>query len=392
MSTKEFKLVLGKFYVFSFLTGCCFFSAVLVPFFTQWGQVSQAVVQGLQSWFTFWVFLLEIPTGVVADRFGRKNSIALGCLISAGAAIVYGSYPNLGAFALGEVLFALGVALISGANRALIYDALLAVGEEDKAGVIFGRSRSIHLAGIIVGAPVGSFIAQHLGLNAPMLLTSAPLFLAFLVAFSISEPKRQTKEKETSFQLAKAGFACFWGKRCLRQMAFNAVAVATAGYFVIWLYQPLMDQLGIPIGFFGWGHIFLVAGQIAIAANFDRLSKFFGSTGNFLCFSALITTAAFLLAAVWPSYVSLLLFLGLAGGFGLTRMELMLAQMNQLIPSKNRATVLSAISMFRTLTLALFNPIVGLTVDSSLRLSFLLVGLLPLMIFFFPIDGEVLDN
>jgi len=55
----------------------------------------------LQAIFTLSVFFLEIPTGVVADKFGRKISLSLAGLISAGGFLIYASYPNFWIFALG---------------------------------------------------------------------------------------------------------------------------------------------------------------------------------------------------------------------------------------------------------------------------------------------------
>src|SRR3989339_1470629 len=111
-----------KNYAYAFFKDFAFFTAVLVPFFTQWGGISLVQVQLLQSWFSLWVFIFEIPTGAVADKIGRKHSIALGSLVVSLAVLVYGSIPRYEIFLLAELLFAVGYALVSGADEALIYD------------------------------------------------------------------------------------------------------------------------------------------------------------------------------------------------------------------------------------------------------------------------------
>ena len=58
---------ISRYYAFVFFKDLAFFSAVLVPFFTDWGGINLTQVQILQSWFMFWMFILEIPTGAVAD-------------------------------------------------------------------------------------------------------------------------------------------------------------------------------------------------------------------------------------------------------------------------------------------------------------------------------------
>jgi MFS family permease len=63
-------------------------------------QFSQVLF--LNSWYMFCVFVLEIPTGTVADFFGRKISIFLGSVVYILAVIVYVSYPNFYVFLAGE--------------------------------------------------------------------------------------------------------------------------------------------------------------------------------------------------------------------------------------------------------------------------------------------------
>ena len=57
------------------------FESVLVLFFTEWGGITLQQALILQSWFMGWMFLLEIPTGTVADYFGRKISLVLSQVI-----------------------------------------------------------------------------------------------------------------------------------------------------------------------------------------------------------------------------------------------------------------------------------------------------------------------
>lgn len=83
---------------------------------------------------------MEIPTGVIADRFGRKTSIILGSIVLSIAALIYGSIPNFYNFLLGEFLFAIGVALISGADKAILYDSLKENNQEHLSVKIFSKA------------------------------------------------------------------------------------------------------------------------------------------------------------------------------------------------------------------------------------------------------------
>lgn len=383
---------LWQFYLFNFLKDFFFISAVLIPFFTEWAHLSFTQITILQSWFVLWIFLLEVPTGAVADYIGRKYSLALAGFVIAIAALIYGSIPKFEIFLIGEFFFAMGNALISGADKALLYDTLKEEGREKESTSVFGRAHSFNLLGIFISAIIGSFIASKFALNAPMLFSSFSFVLTGIVALSIKEPKVYENETESKryLNIIKTGFSFFYHHRTLRILALDAIIVASAAYFVIWLYQPLLRTLGIPLFFFGFAHALLVGAEIVIANNFVQFEKKFGSARTFLRFSAIMTTLSFFLVALFPNLITVIIFIICAGGFGLTRLELMSAYMNKFIPSEQRATVLSSISMFRRLALVFLNPLVGLITDYSLGLSLFLIGLLPLSVFLFsPIEKEM---
>lgn len=130
------------YYGFSFFKDLFFVSGVLIPFFTQWGGISMFQVQFLQSWFMFWNFILEVPTGVVADYFGRKKSVILGLIFYGIGVLIYGFIPSFYMFLVCEFILALGVALMSGADKALFFDSLKDIGEEKECKKLFGKAYS----------------------------------------------------------------------------------------------------------------------------------------------------------------------------------------------------------------------------------------------------------
>lgn len=377
---------INKYYVFSFLKDFGFFSAVLIPFYTDWGGISLFQVQLLQSWFMFWLFVMEIPTGIIADKFGRKHSMAMGAAVVAVAAVVYSLVPNIWVFLLAELLFATAMALISGADSALLYDSLKETGQESKSKQIFGRAHSIRLFGMLIAAPIGGLIASQLGLQAPMMLSALPFFGAAAIAWSIKEPavRPQQSQQPHYSSLLKAGFHHMRSNRNFQTLLLNATLVSVSAYFVVWLYQPLLQTLHIPLIMFGWVHTFLIATEMIVSSNFVRLEKVTGSSQRYLAFTAIATSVGFAVVALAPSLITLVIFLVLAGGFGLTRVEYIIALLNAEIPSAQRATVLSFFSMIRRSTIVVANPLIGLVATKSLSLAFLLLALLPLATLLLP--------
>ena len=68
----DVKSNIWKMYLLNFLRNLTFFGAVAVPFYLDWAKIDYTKIFILEDTFMFWIFVLEIPTGVVADKFGRK--------------------------------------------------------------------------------------------------------------------------------------------------------------------------------------------------------------------------------------------------------------------------------------------------------------------------------
>ncbi|MFA6908114.1 MAG: hypothetical protein WC263_04790, partial [Candidatus Micrarchaeia archaeon] len=70
-----------KVYLTSFLLGLTFFGAIVVPFFLDWGKLNYAAIFTLEAAFSIAIVASEVPTGVFADKHGRKNSILVGIFL-----------------------------------------------------------------------------------------------------------------------------------------------------------------------------------------------------------------------------------------------------------------------------------------------------------------------
>jgi hypothetical protein len=146
-------------------------------------------------------------------------------------------------------------------------------------------------------------------------------------------------------------------------------------FFVIWLYQPLLMELGVPIMYFGFIHaIALTGSQLIFLNTFAKFEKLFGSKKRYILFSALIAGACFILMGFSYNIPVLMVLLFLLSGFGLTRQVLFKSYFHKYIESHNRATVISAISMIDRLTRAIMYPVIGWMVSFSLRFTFVAVG------------------
>jgi MFS family permease len=372
-----FKKNIYKIYAYRFFINFFFFVGILIPFFTIWGGISFFQVMLLQTFFVFSNFILEIPTGVVADYWGRKVSLALAAVFLTCAVLTYSIFPSFYFFLLGEFLWAIGFTLISGADEALIYDTLKEHNQEHNSKKFFGRLSSFEMAALMISAPIGSIIAAKLGLRHTMIFTAFPLFIGFIIALTIKEPKHYQNNKKKNFlEIFKVGTKYFLAHPILRILAFDRISIAALTFLLIWIYQPKLQSLDLPIIFFGVISSFILIMQIFVLNNFSKLEKLVRSKKNYLLISALLTGAAFIgLGLAEHIIISTILF-GIAAGFGLTRFVLFQNYMNKYVESNIRATVASTISMIHNLFKGIVYLFLGLLAKWSLNYACIIIGLL----------------
>jgi MFS family permease len=375
----SFAANIQKMYLMKLLYNMYFYSAVIVPFYTEWGGIKFSRILFLNAWFMFWNFLLEIPTGTVADFLGRKVSLLLGCIVGAAGVLIYASYPHFLVFLFAEVILSLSYTLISGADEALVYDSLKKINQTHISKKVFSRMESLKLTGIVIGAISGGFIAKYLGLRMPMLLQAVPLAIAGVLAASLKEPEIAQEKPTVSFsayrKILADGVKYFWRHKILKLLTLDMVIVFAFAWIIIWFYQALLKTAGVDIAYFGIVHAFMSLSQILVINNFLHLEKWLGSKKRVLFLSAFLTGVFFILLGVASSAPVVIAGIILCAGFGLSRGPLFSNYMNKYIPSDKRATILSTTSMLRTFSIVVVNSVSGLLADWSIPNTLLLLGM-----------------
>ncbi len=358
-----------------------FMASVLIPFFRDWGGISFTQIFTLNAWFMFWNFLLEVPTGTVADVVGRKFSLALGGLVGAVGWLVYTSVADFRIFLIGEVFVATSMTLMSGADDALVYDTLEILGRTAESKRIFGQLESWKLAGIIYGATAGGFIAASLGVRATMMMQTIPSLFVVGIALSLVEPKAAAGGQSLAdyWRTLRSGMAYFRHHPTLRALTADMVGASALAWLIIWLYQPQLERGGIGIRWFGLVHAAMCLGQILLLTNIERVEHLIGSRARYLFLSAVVPGVCYLAMAATDRAPFLIAAIVLSAAFGMSRPPLFLAAMNQHIPAAQRATILSTISMVRTLAVAVVNPIAGWLLDQSMRGALITFGIVALL-------------
>lgn len=378
ITKSKWKSNIWKSYLIHFVEGFHMISGILLPFFLTWGKLTFVEVMFLQSYFTIMILVFEIPCGAIADYISRKISLILGALSTAFAALIYGSYPNIFIFIIGETLWAFGAALTSGTDQAFIYDTLRKLEREDDISKVMARNRSFMLFGIGISAPIGSIIGAYISLNLVMSLMFFPFIIATLISLTLKEPNQELERKKSDnyFTVIKSGFIELRRNHFLWVLAFEMIIIESLVFFLIWTYQIYLEALSFQLFFFG----FVSAGMTIIQILFNNmvptLENRINNKRRYLQLYTIIPGVGFILMSVIyfiPISIPLIL---IVIGLGFSRSLIFVKGINKQIETENRATVISTINMIASLIRAILYPVVGYFVMWNLNITFILLGTL----------------
>ena len=143
--------------------------------------------------------LAEVPTGVVADRWGRKYSLIIGSFGVSIASFILALSYSFSVFAIGFLCWAVSASFISGADSALLYDTLLTLKRERDYHALEGKATSIVLITISVGQICGGLLA-NIGLVIPVLATGIIVLISGVIATTFEEPNIHQTSLEAKTQ------------------------------------------------------------------------------------------------------------------------------------------------------------------------------------------------
>lgn len=316
----------------------------------------------LQGIFSFAIVLWEVPTGMIADLIGKRTSLIAATSALTFAFLIYGSGHSFAPFLLAELIIALGVSLVSGADTSLLYDSLKKLNREEEYQKIEGRARAIQLISFAVCNLLGGFIGFY-SYRATVYLSALGPFFALLISFGFVEVNiphsgRSFKENLTSYKQLMFDSLKFIKKHKLIrwQIIFSSVLAGSASW-LLWLYQPYMQWTGLPV--WGFGIAFAVFNLIAayMSSIAHRLEGYF-SVINLIIIIILLQVTPLILMSYIIGPFSFLFILGHQSVRGISR-PLINDWLLKYTFADKRATVISINSMTGRLFFAVTSPVLG---------------------------------
>ncbi|MCU1680752.1 MAG: hypothetical protein JWQ81_1491 [Amycolatopsis sp.] len=325
-----------------------FFGLLLwVPIFYSYQQqlgMSNSQIFGIQSIYYIAFCLLEIPTGMLADRFDYRTSLVAGASVLVVANLVpvfMGSYSG---FLIHFLLIALARSLISGAQSAYLYEYLHAHGAGEHYLKVEGVGRSYSLIGKIVFWPVIGLLMQW-SMPSPYWLTAINAGIAVVLALKLPPiPGWKAKEQgKTATMVAGIGgaFTTLRKSRWLFLLMVQGVAMFTLVRICqVNLFQPILESKHLSVTAFGGVLAAMTIFEALGAARPHRLRRAIGPAAA-VFFLTIVMALCLGFIALGSAVVAVLLLCVFAVATGIS-FPIQKQLLNDAIPdSRYRATLLS---------------------------------------------------
>ena len=337
--------------------------------------LSNAEAFAANAFFALGQVIFEVPTGVVADTRGRRFSFLLGAFTLLVSTLLYlfmwtAEAPFVG-WAVASVLLGLGFTFFSGATEAWLVDALNASGYRGNLESVFGRAQAVAGGAMLAGSVGGGFIAQATNLGVPYVVRAAMLGVTLAVAWWFMHDVGFTPQRGASpvgaVRSVVAG-AVNGGLRNapVRWLMLAAPFTVGVGFYAFYAMQPyLLELFGDPnaYGIAGLAAAMVAAAQMVGGFAVPWVRRLFTRRTYALILSAVVGAVALALIGLTSSFVLALLLL--AGWCLLAAIEepMRRAFINPLIPSGQRATVLSFDSLMGSTGGIVLQPALGRSAD-----------------------------
>ena len=325
--------------------------------------------------FTAGMVLFEVPTGVVADTWGRRTSYLLGSLTLAVSTVLYWlawqTQAPFWAWAVTSVLLGLGFTFFSGATEAWLVDALKFTGFKGNLESVFAKGQIVAGAAMLSGSVLGGLVAQWTNLGVPYLLRGLALIVTFVVAFLYMRdwgfvPKPGKHPVREMSQVVRGSVHYGLGNPPVRWIMLAAPFTFGVGIYAFYAMQPYLlelygDEQAYSIA--GLAAAIIAGAQIAGGMVAPQVRRLFRNRTSALLTGLVIEIGLLALLGLTTAFWVAVALLVLWGLIAAATLPIRQAYVNGLIPSEQRATVLSFDNLLGSSGGVVIQPALGKAAD-----------------------------
>jgi MFS family permease len=354
-----------------FLKGVLWFMLsmpIIILFFKENG-LSLTEIMTLQGAYSLTVALFEVPSGYLADLFGRKACIVFSTIFSFVGFLFFCFFSGFYYFLIAQILVGFAGSLISGSDSALIYDTLLQTNNKDDYAKIEGRNYAIGNFSEATAGIFGGFLAVS-SIYLPVYVQTAFIFLSIPIAFTLVEPeiKNITSSKNSLQSIFILVKSTLFESSKLRWLIVYSSAMGVATLSMAWFSQPFFIAIDLPLVLFGifWALLNFSSGISSYNSHYFS-NKF--NYKSLIYFSVIMSLSFFLLGFSIISYGLFFIFI-IYFLRGIVT-PILRNEINKITSSNIRATVLSVRSFIIRVSFAILAPVLGFIAEhNSLSITF----------------------
>lgn len=341
---------------------------IIVLFYEDHGLGLQDVFI-LKSVYSIAAVALEIPSGYLADVWGRRKCLILGCILFFFGYLCYSFTSTFVAFAIAEILLGTGQTLVNGADSALLYDTTVQYKKENLYLRYEGRITMIGNFAEAIAGIFGGLLAAY-SLRYPFYAQAIIAFSGIPAAFALQELKIKSKIQSPVHEIVRIiKYSLITNKKLCYNIMYSGI-IGAATLTMAWFVQPYLMYMKTPTSWFGviWTVLNLTVGIAALYS--DRVDSYFGPKKMGILILTFVVGGYIALAFnLTYTGLAILFIFYIFRGFATPILK---GYINQMTFSEMRATVLSIRNFIIRLMFAAIAPFIGWLNDVySLRIALL---------------------
>ncbi len=342
-------------YLSKFISGFLFFIPIRALYLEQYLFTAKnvAIIFAVEA---IGIAIFEIPTGAIADIFGRKKTIIYANLVRIIALIFLYIGGSMSMFVCYALINAFSKSLSSGTDSALIYDTLKSNKKEYLYKKVIGKYYALWPIGASIGSIIGGYMAK-VSLSFPVLLTFIPLIISLVLTTFLIEPKYKKPKKKNLLIHINSSLKIIKTNKQLLILMLGGFILMAFGQSIHLLNPIFFKFKEIPIEHFGIISAFIFGLSSVGHYLSDNVSKIFGNKKTILL-TVTLSPFFILLSTFHNKYYSIILLIIPSLLFGF-RNPIISHLLNLEIPSNKRATIISTSHFISQIGLAIFSPILG---------------------------------
>ena len=391
-----------KFCAYGFLKNLKFFEPYLLIFLMR-NNINLFEIGILITVREIIVNLFEIPSGIIADYFGRKKEMYFCFSFYIMSFLIFFFVNNFTQAIIGMIFFGLAEAFRSGTHKAMIYTYLDYKNWQNEKAFVYGRTRAFSLIGSAISSVFGIIIILNIeSISYIFLFSILPYILDLLLIMSY--PKfldKMDKTHNTSLKEMVNGIvkSFYFNKKLKFILIEEGIAEASFSY-VKDLIQPILEIIIITTGFTLFISLSSDDNLKIILGIVYAILNLFGSYFSkkaYLLKSKRTSLAALNIIHLSFAFTCVLLALFLRNylivciGYIVMyilhslRKPIFVDEIDNNIDKSNRATIISASAQLKSLFLMIFAPILGYVGD-NFGIEIIMVSLFMLLIISYPLS------